>query len=178
MESSMALSNNPKETISTYHVLLEIGQRLKELVSDPEALDKMTVAAFALADAEKSKAQEARDTISKYESLVAEQQKREEGLRAYESRLADERKNLDKTQADQITRNRELNTREEALNVASAKLAAERMKYDADREALNEATRTQQKEANKLAEERKQVQQHLDQLKERAEKIKDLTEGL
>lgn len=76
----MAISNTPRDAISTYQVLLEIAQALKTLTADPDALAKAATDAYTLPEAEKAKAEKAKEVISTMESLVAEQKRRQQDI--------------------------------------------------------------------------------------------------
>lgn len=173
----MALTNdNPRETVDTLRFLMKLSKGIE--LFENYGLEKLIKDAEAISEREQKRANEARENIAKYESLIAEhkqlQKKNEDDATANIekskqlteewSRLSKEAGELKKWEADvnkQVEENRQskaaLLERERAIEVKESKLAEAKADVDATK-----------KEADKLTSE----------LKARAAKIQGLAEGL
>ena len=172
----MLTNDSPKGAIETIEVLTEIAKGFK--LFEKYGLEKLAQDAYALSDAEKAKAKDARDNIAKLESLIAEQKTRQQAI--------------DKSYAENEVKSKQLAEGWQKLGNEAAELK----KWESDvkkqsdelrksKDALLERERAVEVELSKAASEkaaaasaRKEAEGILAEIKDRAEKMKGLAQGL
>lgn len=178
----MGLSNNQKEVVSTYQLLLDISQHIGILASDPKALEKQILLAYSLPEKEQKKADEARANIAKNEQILESQRKSLADLDKSLAELNTKQLEIDGILKEISVKNSDLRKREDALSVAIVKLASDQteLKNGFSKLETEKAYSAEENIKNKSAvEERlKEINSYESSLKAKAEQLKVLTEGL
>lgn len=174
----MGLSSSPKETFNTYQVLIDIAKSLKDLQSDPDALQKMANDAYALPEIESAKAKNAREDIAKYQAIVDEQKDRQIQIDKDLQFINAKRNQIDSDLAKFQDEKSALNIRSSELD-DMATILSKKEKY------LSQLQQDIQNGKEKLAadnlaldERKNQIDEYETSLKEKAAKLKDLTSNM
>lgn len=174
----MSLTRKPNVTVSSYQAIIEMLECMKQLISDPKTLEKISKDAYALPEREWELAQEARDNIGKYRSLVAEHDKKIAEIDELHADLDDKRIEVQSMLKSADDKNNKLALREKEL----ARIEAENLAKDKDRNrrdvTLEADKRFHMQEVEKLIADKKAVAEFEKSLKSKAEQLRGLTEGL
>lgn len=173
----MALGFTPQERFDLLKTLTDIFALFKELQKDP-TLAAAAKDAFALSEREKSKAEEARGLISKYENSIVENRKQ---LAEIEARQAD----LDKQANELKVQRLEVEKAQNANDARARQLdrivhdqANMQRQLDADRSTLTAQQETHRQNVEALNARKKEVDAFEAELKETAQKLKGITGSL
>ena len=190
-------------SILTYQVLFEVAQLLKDLQNDPKALQKAAEESYALGEAEKKRAAEAKQAIVDNKELLeqlklkgqqlgiargdldAQAQKIASLEAEHKERLAAEYEKLDAANVLHTQKVSELSQRSKDLDAKVAYVALREKEHELNVEAFSEKVKGLAKYETELAlraeglDVRKaDIDAYEAKLKARAAKLREQTEGL
>lgn len=178
----MGLSRIDEPLVTTYQVIIELARGLKALADDPKALEKAAKDAYALPEEEQRKADEARQKIAEYttllsqnktkiaeyESLIKHNDEQIDYLEQQQKSLKDQQDKLTATEVSIDKKTRSLNEREAAF----AQVIEQRTK------AMDDAMAKTEEERLLVIKSRKEADAALEEIKQTQKKIRELAGGL
>lgn len=167
----------PEDKITLLGLAKDFIELLKEFKADPD-FDKAIADAYALSEREKSRLEQARSDMSKYDALV--KQNKEELVW-----IADARKTLEGERAEVNKLILQSNLRQSEVEKAEKKLSDGLIEYKQKEndlaskvDALKNERSVHDKNVLKLDESRKEVQKTQEILEQKVEKLKKVTDEI
>lgn len=174
----MALSNSPKETLTSMQILLDIAEAVRLLVSDPKSLERNVRLAFEMPEQERLKAEEARKVIEENQKLVFRQKENLAEIDARSEELALRESALKKLSEDIKARTATLDARDAQFKKDMAELRALQRELESGQAQLNEEKKINIEFRNSLDQRQSQLAEQEALLKNRAAQLRVLAEGL
>lgn len=177
MSLSQELPNKSSE-ITVFQLLLEFVKRLRDLQDDPEALEKAAKASFALPSQQEALARESREQISKYESLLAQNKIDLDQIASESLDLENQKKDLDEYSKSLELKNQSLEKRKYELEDSVKENKAISIEIANIRDKLNQDLAKYNDDKSAFDEREKKVSAYEASLKDKAEKLRTLTDGM
>lgn len=172
----MALTNTPKDGVTSLQVMLDIAQSLKTIADGD--LEKTIKTAYALPESELAKANEARDSIARYESLVAQSKTEKAASEKAKQDALDAKDSLQASIDNIASENQKLDEREEALDAVAENQKQSAKNLENAASDLNAKLAKFAKDSEELEVKKQKMSAYEESLKSTAESIKGLTKGL
>lgn len=174
----MALSLTPEEKITALQGFLEVMDVVKPLLSDSNVLKQLAKDAKGLPEAEQKKADEARDNIDKYSSLIAEQIKRQQELAATTSQQEQKQKSIDSSLEKIDEQNNRILERIKLLDDRETFISNKEQELEISQKDFEGKMIDYQREVKAVVELKQNVLNYETELKARASRLRAETDGL
>lgn len=174
----MGLSRDDTPRMDTLQAAIDLAGALKALIANPKVLEQAAKDAYALSEQEQKRAESARENIKEYQDAIAEQRRNDIALDKKSALLDDRAKDIAAKEVAIAASQSVLNKNIAAYQDDNAKLTQLKAQLDV------RETATAQKEAALATREaalnarEAKVDNFEDSLKEKAEKLRTITEGL
>lgn len=172
----MALSNTPKDTITTVQVLLDIAEALKKVVSGD--LGQLAKDAYALPQQEEARAVSARADIAANQAVLAEIKKKEADLEKLQLSLDEKKAEIGLALRSIEQGNRQLDMREKSLNESGDQQKEEARRLAQAQAEIASASKKLTADQSALEIKQQEIDSREAILKEKAAQLQLLTKGL
>lgn len=168
---------NSRETVTAFQIWLEVANGLKQLLSDPKALENQIRLAYELPAALQAKSAEAQSYIDKNQSLLDEQKKDLQDITKKLVDNEDQRKALEVIQVGIDKDNITLETGRKLLKADQTQLSSDRKTLQEDRNKLEAEKAANLEFSTSLDAREKKIDQYEASLKAREDKLKEIIGG-
>lgn len=171
------LSATPKEQLDSIQLVVDFVQAFKLVASNPN-IEKLAKDAYALPEGEKKRLDEALAKIAEHRAVLVSIQKEREALEKDRQSLAEQQRHNNATLDKIGEENRKLNQRQADLDKIAASQAETAKALEQKKHDLDVGNAKLEVGNANLAEQRKQLNALESDLKQRAQALKQVTEGM